>query len=110
MGATRDRGDRSGAASVWLPDAVEVRKGATRVASDKALAIDADNVVEFLVVRDCCEVIVLIAARAVVAGGVFLNALGVGASRLGLGDCRPERSDPFGRFAVKSIAVERDDE
>jgi hypothetical protein len=35
---------------------------------------------------------------AVVAGDVFLNALRVGGSRLGLGDYRPEKSGPFGRF------------
>jgi hypothetical protein len=46
---------------------------------------------------------------AVVAGDVFLNALRVGGSRLGLGDCRPEKSGPFRRFTVNSMAVERDE-
>ena len=43
------------------------------------------------------------------AGGVFLDALRVGGSRLGLGDYRPEKSGPFGKFTVKSMSVERYD-
>ena len=43
------------------------------------------------------------------AGDHFLNCLRVGGSRLGLGDYRPEKSGPFGKFAIKSMAVERDE-
>ena len=44
------------------------------------------------------------------AGEVFANALRVGGSRLGLGDYRPEKSGPFGKFALKRLHVERDED
>lgn len=39
----------------------------------------------------------------------LLPLMRLGGSKLGLGDYRPEKSGPFGRFIVKSFSVERDD-
>lgn len=40
----------------------------------------------------------------------LLPIMRLGGSKLGLGDYRPEKSGPFGRYQVKSFAVERDEE
>jgi hypothetical protein len=37
---------------VWLRDTVEAREAAERVAKDERLAVEAENVVHFRVVRD----------------------------------------------------------
>ena len=52
MGASGDRAIALAAACVWLRDTVEAREAAERVAKDERLAVEADNVVHFRVVRD----------------------------------------------------------
>ena len=52
MAASGDRAIALTAACVWLRDTVEAREAAERVAKDEGLAVEADNVVHFRVVRD----------------------------------------------------------
>ena len=49
MAATGDRAIAVAAACVWLRDTVEAREAGERVADDEALAVEADNVVQFRV-------------------------------------------------------------
>ena len=41
-------------------------------------------------------------------GDLLCSIMRHGGSKLGLGDYRPEKSGPFGRFQVSSFAIERD--
>jgi hypothetical protein len=50
--ASGDRAIALAAACVWLRDTVEAREAAERVAKDERLAVEAENVVHFRVVRD----------------------------------------------------------
>ena len=52
MAATGDQAIALAAACVWLRDTVEAREAAERVAKDERLAVEADSVVHFRVVRD----------------------------------------------------------
>ena len=49
MAATGDRAIAVAAACVWLRDTIEAREAGERVADDEALAVEADNVVQFRV-------------------------------------------------------------
>jgi hypothetical protein len=52
MGAAGDRAIALAAACAWLRDTVEAREAAKRAAEEERLAVEGDNVVHFLVIRD----------------------------------------------------------